>query len=107
MVAADLACLLQRFALRQSFSADAGGGGRASNARLAPGLVQLGRHLLASASGDALTPLETALTQLSATAPIADGKVTAARCHARVIADRGLMLLRMQRLCSPSVDDLT
>jgi len=36
MVAADLACLLQRFALQQSFSADAGGGGRASNARLVP-----------------------------------------------------------------------
>ena len=78
MVAADLACLLQRFALRQSFSADAGGGGRASNARLVPGLVQLGRHLLASASGDALAPLETALAQLSAAAPITDGKVAAA-----------------------------
>ena len=41
------------------------------------GLVQLGRHLLASASGDALAPLEAALAQLSSPAPVADDKVRA------------------------------
>jgi len=41
------------------------------------GLVQLGRHLLASASGDALAPLEAALAQLSSLTPIADDKVRA------------------------------
>ncbi len=41
------------------------------------GMVQLGRHLLASASGDALAPLEAALAQLSSAAPIADDKVRA------------------------------
>jgi E3 ubiquitin-protein ligase UBR4 len=44
LLASDLAALLRRFAWRLSFSDEARGGGRGSNARLALGLLQLGRY---------------------------------------------------------------
>jgi len=44
MVAADIGALVDRFATGASFSEDARGGGRESNARLLPYLVALGHH---------------------------------------------------------------
>lgn len=44
-VCGDLASALYRFAARQSFSVDCGGGGRESNAHLVPGLLGLAAHL--------------------------------------------------------------
>ena len=75
VVAADVACLLRRFVLQQSFSSDTGGGGRASNARRLFVLLQLGRHMLSSASADALQPLTAAMAELSESSYIQDGKV--------------------------------
>ena len=75
VVATDVACLLRRFALQQSFSADTGGGGRDSNARLLPALLQLGRHLLASASADAAAPLAAVVAELAAGTAPRDDKV--------------------------------
>ena len=75
VVAADVASLLRRFALQQSFSADTGGGGRDSNARLLPALLQLGRHLLYSASADAAAPLAAAVAELAAGNSPRDDKV--------------------------------
>jgi E3 ubiquitin-protein ligase UBR4 len=44
LVAADVACLLETFARQQSFSRECHGGGRLSNARLLPCLLQLGLY---------------------------------------------------------------
>ncbi len=44
LTASDAAALLRRFAWRLSFSSEARGGGRGSNARLLLGLLQLGRY---------------------------------------------------------------
>jgi len=49
LVAADLATLLWRFAAQLSFSEEARGGGRASNARLLFALLQLGRYYMVEA----------------------------------------------------------
>lgn len=46
LVASDIAGLLLRFVHHKSFSEDAHGGGRESNARLLPALVQLGRYFV-------------------------------------------------------------
>jgi E3 ubiquitin-protein ligase UBR4 len=49
LVAADLATLLWRFSAQLSFSEEARGGGRASNARLLFALLQLGRYYVVEA----------------------------------------------------------
>lgn len=51
LVTADLAALLLRFAYQRSFSDQARGGGRASNARLLPALLQLGCYYACQAHG--------------------------------------------------------
>lgn len=47
LATSDLASLLYRFAAKQSFSVDCGGGGGESNAHLVPGLLQLAVHFAA------------------------------------------------------------
>jgi hypothetical protein len=54
LVAADVATLLRRFAYVLSFSEEARGGGRASNARLLLALLQLGRYFVVEAAADEL-----------------------------------------------------
>jgi hypothetical protein len=54
LVAADIATLLRRFAYGLSFSEEARGGGRASNARLLLALLQLGRYFVTEAATDEL-----------------------------------------------------
>lgn len=56
LVAADVGNLLERFATRASFSADSRGGGRDSNARLLPYMLQLGRHAVRRCSAGELQP---------------------------------------------------
>lgn len=53
LIAADAAALLLRFAARLSFSDGAGGGGRASNARLLIALLGLGRYYAGEAASAA------------------------------------------------------
>ena len=74
-MASDVACLLRRFALQQSFSADTGGGERASNARLILPLLQLGRHLLSTADAAAASLLTAAVEELGAETPLRVSKV--------------------------------
>ena len=74
-MAADVACLLRRFALQESFSADTGGGGRASNARLIMPLLQLGRHLMATADAATVAQLANAVAELGADTPLRVTKV--------------------------------
>ena len=69
-VAADVACLLRNFALQESFSADTGGGGRASNARLIMPLLQLGRHLMSTADAATVAQLANAGAELGADIPV-------------------------------------
>lgn len=68
LVASDLACVLHRFAFQQSFSEDAGGGGRASNAYLLPALMQLGTYFAAHC-----TPAELCEHQQLIDAAVASG----------------------------------
>lgn len=53
-MATDAAALLRRFAWRLSFSDDAHGGGRDSNARLLPYLLQMGRYLVEASTSSEL-----------------------------------------------------
>jgi hypothetical protein len=62
LVAADMATLLRRFAYGLSFSEEARGGGRASNARLLLALLQLGRYFVAEAATDELVEAQQLLT---------------------------------------------
>ncbi|KAF6258322.1 E3 ubiquitin-protein ligase UBR4-domain-containing protein [Scenedesmus sp. NREL 46B-D3] len=58
LVAADVATLLRRFAYSLSFSEEARGGGRASNARLLLALLQLGRYFVVEAAADELAEVQ-------------------------------------------------
>jgi E3 ubiquitin-protein ligase UBR4 len=66
LVAADVAALLERFAHRRSFSEDAHGGGRDSNARLLPALLQLGRYYAEQCFPAELQPLRALVAAHSA-----------------------------------------
>jgi E3 ubiquitin-protein ligase UBR4 len=62
LVAADLATLLWRFSALLSFSEEARGGGRASNARLLFALLQLGRYYVVEAPTNDLKKAQKLLT---------------------------------------------
>ena len=66
LVAADLATLLWRFSAQLSFSEEARGGGRASNARLLFALLQLGRYYVVEAPASELRKAQRLLAAAAA-----------------------------------------
>ena len=95
-VAQDLAALLLRFAAGPgpaalgSFSADCRGGGRESNAQLAVCLVQLGRHLAATAGPSGRADADTALAAfVSGAVEAAQGRPPASASPGRAPASAG------------------
>jgi hypothetical protein len=66
LVAADLATLLWRFSAQLSFSEEARGGGRASNARLLFALLQLGRYYVVEAPASELRQAQRLLAAAAA-----------------------------------------
>uniref|UniRef100_A0A7S1X4P1 E3 ubiquitin ligase UBR4 C-terminal domain-containing protein n=1 Tax=Tetraselmis chuii TaxID=63592 RepID=A0A7S1X4P1_9CHLO len=69
LVGADIAALIDRFATGASFSVDARGGGRESNARLVPYLVKLGRHAAQRCTPSDLSVLMAGVNDFCGTTP--------------------------------------
>jgi E3 ubiquitin-protein ligase UBR4 len=88
LVAADMAMLLWRFGAQLSFSEEARGGGRASNARLLFALLQLGRYYVVEAPATDLKQAQ-ALLAAAGGAGAALGLETAAATAAAAAAVGG------------------
>jgi E3 ubiquitin-protein ligase UBR4 len=73
LAAGDVACLLEAFAHGRSFSLESHGGGRLSNSRLLPCLVQLGLYYSQQCSPAELQALRAQLLEGAAAAPGAAG----------------------------------
>jgi hypothetical protein len=86
LVAADAATLLRRFAYALSFSEEAKGGGRASNARLLLALLQLGRYFVVEAATDELVEAQQLLTAAGKAAAALGLEVAAAPAAAGTAA---------------------